>query len=686
MNAETTRLNEMVTQQLEAIAREPVLENRRAMLGRLRTSAQSAVDTLYSLSDTPGQFNPADPNGRTVGREYLENNPTFQQILGRLQSAGVELERRIVVATAERAEAAQSAAERQVQAAVAAGRGLRDPTQAQRQADIAEEAVREAGRIELERLQARRREEEERSPRDPVTRSVLDTSDRAAVQARVEQRVLEVRRQATEAAASAIEVDLQALQEDLRRLTQRGRPRNDPEINRIREQARQRITDLGRMRGESQAMIDARIARFNSGQDRADFTQNRPGGYRASTDPARQRDANYDRRLGNIELVARTDTYNANAEVRAIQAELDAARRVPNRFSQGYLIRLEERLNDAEQRAQAAIQASQQQRVTALQALRGQAVGDLRGVQEALTAAGGENAPLTERNQGLRRDVESLSATIERIDELIRQAQSVSQNATAIIRARSRENVGSIGESLEDARSQILRDYALDESPYKTFTSSIVNVFGDATRATSDFFMNFVTGSKRSSDAARDMAVSILQSIGRLATNRLAAMLLDFGLKTIAGAVGPGAAPAGAAPDVSGANVTVLTHSPSFYNGGIVPYRFARGTSRVPGPDFGRDTVPAYLAGGEAVLNRRAASFLGEETISELNAGRARATNAVAAVALPKRDPDNVSVYVMAPNEKPTLGPKDVLMVIGQDVLTGGQTKQLIKQVAVGAI
>lgn len=685
MNTETTRLNEMVTQQLEAIAREPILENRRGMLGRLRTSAQGAVDTLYNLADTPSQFNAANPDGQTVGREYLENNPIFQQILGRLQSAGVELERRIVVATGERAEAAQSAAERRVQAAVAAGRGLRDPAQAERQGILAEEAVRRAGEIELERLQARRREEEQREPRDPVTRAALDTSDREGVRARVEQRVLEVRRQATETAAAAIEVDLQGLQEDLRRLTQRGRQRNDPEINRIRDQAQQRITQIGRMRGESQAMIDARIARFNSGQDRADFTQNRGGGYRASTDPARQRDANYDRRLGNIEYAARTDTYNANAEVREIQAELDAARRVPNRFSQGYLIRLEERLNEAEQRAQVAVQESQRRRVQALENLRGLASGDLNDAQAALRAAGGENAPLTERNQGLRRDVESLSATIERIDEMIRQAQSVSQNATAIIRARSRENVGSIGESLEDARSQIRRDYALDESPYKTFTSSIVNVFGDATKATSDFFMNFVTGSKRSSDAARDMAVSILQSVGRLATNRLTAMVLDFGLKTIAGAFSPGA---GSIPtDTPGVAPDLAPSRPfSLYNGGIVPYRFARGTSRVPGPDFGRDTVPAYLAGGEAVLNRRAASLLGEETISELNAGRVRATNAVASVALPKREPDNVSVYVMAPNEKPSLGPKDVLMVIGQDVLTGGQTKQLIKQVAVGAI
>ena len=42
------------------------------------------------------------------------------------------------------------------------------------------------------------------------------------------------------------------------------------------------------------------------------------------------------------------------------------------------------------------------------------------------------------------------------------------------------------------------------------------------------------------------------------------------------------------------------------------------------------------------------------------------------------------SVYVMLPEEKPSLGPNDVLAVVNRDMLRGGTTKQLIKQIQAG--
>jgi hypothetical protein len=50
------------------------------------------------------------------------------------------------------------------------------------------------------------------------------------------------------------------------------------------------------------------------------------------------------------------------------------------------------------------------------------------------------------------------------------------------------------------------------------------------------------------------------------------------------------------------------------------PYRFAKGTARVPGKgDPRRDTVPAKLAPGEAVLNKPAADMAGRGLIAALN-------------------------------------------------------------------
>jgi hypothetical protein len=46
--------------------------------------------------------------------------------------------------------------------------------------------------------------------------------------------------------------------------------------------------------------------------------------------------------------------------------------------------------------------------------------------------------------------------------------------------------------------------------------------------------------------------------------------------------------------------------------------------------------------------------------------------------------PVETNVYVVLPEEKPQLGPNDVLAVVSNDVLRGGATKQLIKNVARG--
>lgn len=50
------------------------------------------------------------------------------------------------------------------------------------------------------------------------------------------------------------------------------------------------------------------------------------------------------------------------------------------------------------------------------------------------------------------------------------------------------------------------------------------------------------------------------------------------------------------------------------------PFRFAKGTARVPGKgDPRKDTVPAKLAPGEAVLNKPAADMAGRGLIAALN-------------------------------------------------------------------
>jgi TP901 family phage tail tape measure protein len=689
-----SNLNVEVTRRLAEIRPELPLSERQEMIRELQRYVSREVDSLetFAASAPRADTDPNSTNPRTVGENLLASTE-FESITARVRQAASALNVTIVTAEAERTAARLSAAERNYQNAINRGRDERDPAAARASADVAEQAAREAGRIELERNRARRAQEQQRTPLDPETLSIVTREEEAGIASRVEQRVREGRRQATEAVVAAIEDQLKMVQEELRGLTQRGRTPNPTATDAARRRARELITEIGTLRGDSPEMISSRVQRFNGSQGRADFSQARAGGgYSSSTDPLRFMEANFNSRIQDVERDIRNDRTAAEGPVRVLQAEQDAARRVPGNFSQGYLIRLEERLNDAQITAQQRIAESQQRRVAGLADVRSQAVGErdrrVEGLRQ-IRAANGGDLPLNEQTTGLQREVETLQQVINKVDDLTREAGIVAENAAGMVVSRQSVTVGNVGDAMEDARASFRREFGLDETPFKTFTDNLTTAFGEAQRATSDFFFNFATGAKSTGDAARQMATSVLQSVGRMASNRLASILLDQGIKLASMAITGGVAdmsatggsqPGGGTPDYAG------MFPVNRYHGGMVPYRFSRGTSRVPGPDIGRDMVPAMLSGGEAVLNRRAASLIGEETISDLNAGRARTESQVRAVAPKPRAPDNVSVYVMAPNERPSLGPKDVIAIIGQDVLTGGQSKQLIKQVAVGAI
>lgn len=75
-----------------------------------------------------------------------------------------------------------------------------------------------------------------------------------------------------------------------------------------------------------------------------------------------------------------------------------------------------------------------------------------------------------------------------------------------------------------------------------------------------------------------------------------------------------------------------------------------------------------------------------EEALSHVVGNRRLSQMPSIAQAMPQREPDKVNVWVVAKDQQPTFGKNDVLAVIGDDILTGGSTKRLIKQVVMGAV
>ena len=99
---------------------------------------------------------------------------------------------------------------------------------------------------------------------------------------------------------------------------------------------------------------------------------------------------------------------------------------------------------------------------------------------------------------------------------------------------------------------------------------------------------------------------------------------------------------------------------------------------------------------GEYVLKKSAVDVIGRDYLDSLNSN-ASATLSASAESINDARSDTssnsdkgtggvVNVYVVGQEEQQSMTPSDVLVTITQDMLTGGQTKRLVKQIAMGAI
>lgn len=176
-----------------------------------------------------------------------------------------------------------------------------------------------------------------------------------------------------------------------------------------------------------------------------------------------------------------------------------------------------------------------------------------------------------------------------------------------------------------------------------------------------------VTGSKTMGDAMKDFTLSVLQSFLDMAAQMLANAALKWVVTTIASMWGNGSV------DASNPLVNV-------FQGGEIPKKYAQG-----GPAPFRDSVHAMLQPGEIVMRRSAVDFIGRENLLDMNNMGNRRVSQMPTVASSRREPDNVNVWVVAPETKPQIGKSDILATISQDIMTGGRTKQLIKAVQMGA-
>lgn len=188
-------------------------------------------------------------------------------------------------------------------------------------------------------------------------------------------------------------------------------------------------------------------------------------------------------------------------------------------------------------------------------------------------------------------------------------------------------------------------------------------------------FRDIISNSKSAGDAFKAFGRQVLETIRDIAIQ----MSVRQGLSAIFSEFSP-------VEDMGGTktgNVPIPTARPSAI-GGIVN-----------GPVKNRDSVNMKLMPGEYVLKKSAVDVIGRDYLDSLNNNAAATLNASAVSVDEARGEGSsnsnsgggtVNVYVVGQEQQQTMTPSDVLVTITQDMLTGGQTKRLVKSIAMGAL
>jgi TP901 family phage tail tape measure protein len=321
--------------------------------------------------------------------------------------------------------------------------------------------------------------------------------------------------------------------------------------------------------------------------------------------------------------------------------------------------------------------------------------GTLQGKLDGLT--GDDASTVAERGRvqtqlnAALKDQSTLDVEIQKIEGEQKKNAEDRLELEGKINAKKATPVG-LGDGIMQANENYIKMH--DETA--TALDGYNNMIATTQSNLSSFFDTILTGSKSAGDAMKAFAVSFLKSILQIMEQQAALQVV----KSILGLFVPsggGDASAGAdvqvggPMDMGGGTSTPLEIQGGFVNaGGTITHsggvqRFATG-GRVPGGVSTRDSVHALLQPGEEVMNTGAVAAVGEDFLNNLNAQGNRVVSKGTPAPKPEREkqPQHVNVWVVAPDQKPQMGPQDIVATISDDIARGGTTKQLIKQVAMG--
>lgn len=218
---------------------------------------------------------------------------------------------------------------------------------------------------------------------------------------------------------------------------------------------------------------------------------------------------------------------------------------------------------------------------------------------------------------------------------------------------------------------------------------SLINNLGGAIQQThsafTTFFQDMLSKPQQVLNNLANFARSVIQTLQDMAAQALASQIFSMLLKVGVAMFGSSiSSPTVSGADLWAANPGAGTLAPmgNFHGGRVIKRRegglVTEGVSN-------RDSVTTRLAKDEFVTRKAAVDSVGLDFMRDVNKRGAKALQGLGTNVVPLRPvQQEMSVYLVAPEEKPQLGPNDVVAIIDGALLKDGSTKKLIRHVAQG--
>lgn len=285
-------------------------------------------------------------------------------------------------------------------------------------------------------------------------------------------------------------------------------------------------------------------------------------------------------------------------------------------------------------------------------------------------------------------DLKLAQEALDRNKEAIQSHQEAEEKLTQDIETRNNTI-----ENLKNNLQALIDKYDLLDT---TMSAGVQSMTSGLSSIFSDWASGVIKNTDDVKEAFRSLGQSVLQSMAKVVSARIAQQFMGFLLNGLGSMFGP-KTPALADGAIQGLNVNSNLNVDGMSTGGMATpsgvKHFANG-GPVGGTYIGRDSVPALLQPNEYVIQRSAVQALGTDFMQNLNnvtagslkQGAANLGGSKPMVQNVMKASPPVNVYVVSPEQQRQMGQEDVVVALQDDILRGGTTKKLIKAVITGEI